>query len=431
MQHEVSEHELAGGARLLFIRIPNTITFYWGSYFRAGYRFVNKIQDYELPHLAEHLAFEGTKQYPDDIKFKVEVERDGAYYNATTGFNLVKYYFEGGRDELRRIISLNMSQIYEPLLRPNDMAQEKQVITRELGQKKENDNIQARYVGYNTIIPKMNPDISQRIEWLQGVSLDDMKRYRREFYGTANTMFLLAGDYSDAELAGIIAHINDELVGKPKGSLRPVVPAKIGDFGGKIITPRPFRDNQSIFYLTFVHAGRDLVHEPALSILDALCTGGLSGRVHDKARKAGLAYGVGSGFEVDSDTSEFYLGSQTDIGQLEPLFELVVRELAEIRAGNFDDSELDWAKGYKIGRVRRGGQTPADFADWYGNLAALGLSNENPEEWVGKLRAVDRQAIMRATQKYLRHDVSLLSLVGKGLEQNHTAYQGILSKYLA
>ncbi len=59
MQHEVSEHELNGGARLLFVNIPNTISFYWASFFRAGNRFVDH-DKYELPHLAEHLAFERT-----------------------------------------------------------------------------------------------------------------------------------------------------------------------------------------------------------------------------------------------------------------------------------------------------------------------------------------------------------------------------------
>lgn len=390
-----------------------------------------KPEHYELPHLAEHLAFEGTKQYPDDTKFKTEVERDGAYYNASTGFNLVKYYFEGGRDELKRVISLNMSQIYEPLLRPEDMAQEKEVITRELGQKKENDNIQARYLGYRSIIPAMNPDIDQRIKWLQDISLSGMREYHSQFYGTANTMFLLAGDYSRSDMEGIVRHINSELKGKPLGKLHPVVPAQLGNFGGKILTLKPFRENQSVFYLTFVRQGRDLVNEPALSILSTLFTGGLSGRIHDKARKLGLTYGVGSGMEVDRDTSEIYIGSQTDIDQLGPLLELVACELAEVKAGRFSESELDWAKGYKIGSVRRGGQTPADYAAWYGNLAALGLSNDSPEEWVDKLKAVDRGAVIAAAQEYLRKDISLLTLVGKGLEKDRGQYQKVIKKYLA
>src|SRR5436309_1033179 len=116
MQHEIGEHKLVHGARLLTIQIPNTITFYWTSSFKAGYRFVEP-HSYELPHLAEHLAFEGTRTYPDALAFKVEIERDGTYFNAATTYDYVSYMFSGSRQELQRIFPINMSQIYEPLYR--------------------------------------------------------------------------------------------------------------------------------------------------------------------------------------------------------------------------------------------------------------------------------------------------------------------------
>src|SRR5437899_2033557 len=92
MQHEVSQHQLAGGAKLLVINMPNASSFYFGSYVRAGWRFSPR-QKLDMPHLIEHLAFEGNESFPNPVDFKFAIEKTGTYTNATTSDQLVWYRF--------------------------------------------------------------------------------------------------------------------------------------------------------------------------------------------------------------------------------------------------------------------------------------------------------------------------------------------------
>jgi zinc protease len=430
MHHEVTYHDLKGGARLMAVRMPNTITYYWASFFKAGFRFMST-EKYEIPHLAEHMAFAGTKSYPDDLKFKIEIERDGTGYNATTGGDLVSYYFVGSRDQVKRIIPLNMSQIYEPLFEQKKIEQEQQVITREMSQKSEEDNWRLSYTSTNLIFPEANPDITQRIQNIATLSKKDLEEYHRTFYGTANTGFVLAGDYSDKELEEIIALVNGYLDKSRPGTIQQFKSMKLGDFGGKIHVLEPHRPSQAAFTLRFIRPGRDEKNYPALKLISLMLTGSLSSRLQRKAREGGLTYGIGTSAPIDDEATMFSVSSQTGVKEIQDLVTLSAQEIAAIGKGEYSDEELAHAKGFTVGSIRRSYQLPSQFAGWYIEQFVYGLERESPEDWIGKIEAVTRQDIQRAYAAYFRRDQSLLSMVGKDLKDRVGEYDQILDKHFA
>jgi predicted Zn-dependent peptidase len=430
MEHTVTEHKLEGGAKLLTVQIPNTITYYWASNFRAGFRFVPE-HKYELPHLAEHLAFAGTTSYPDALKFKSQIEQDGTYYNAHTGLNLVWYDFVGSRDELERVIPLNMSQIYEPLYEPHRIQQEQDVITQELGRYKEDDNWRLGYKLLHDMVPEFNPDIDARITNIQKISRDDILAYHQQYYGAANTSFVLAGDFSGKRVEGVIAELNRHLKQRPAGEIQPIVAPKLAGYGGKVHAYTPYRENQSVFVLRFVLPGRDDDSAPALRIMSTILTGGLSSRLQRKAREAGLTYGISAGFSTTEDMTIFSVSSQANLEKLPALVELAATELAAIGAGEFGDDELARAQGFIAGGIRRSYQTPASLAEWYDTDFVYGRPLESPEQWIARVRAVDRAAIDAAYKKYMRHGNSVLGMVGKDLDKQTDEYAAIVGRYFS
>jgi zinc protease len=428
MQHEVQQHQLVGGSKLLTVQIPNTITYYWSSYFRAGWRFVPNDQ-YELPHLAEHLAFAGTRQYPDPLIFQSEVERDGTYFNAHTAYDWVWYDYAGSRDGLQRILPLNMSQIYEPLYKDEKIAQEKNVITQELGQYKENDNWRAGYNEMRELYPQRNPDIDERIKGIPGITQGQIRDYHEKYYGSTNTSFVLSGDYSDAEVGQTIDRLNEMLKGRPQGKL---IEAKFEDPvapKGKILTLEPYRERQSVFILRFILPGYDLAARPALRTLTTILTGGLSARLIRKAREQGLTYGISAGSTVTYDGSSIVISSQTSLDKLAPLIELAAAELKAVGEGEYSEDELDRAMGFLVGNVRRSNQTPAALASWYDNEFLYGEEFESPEQWVEKLQAVTRHDIEKVYRKYVQPENMMLTMVGKDLDNEKANYQKLLAKY--
>lgn len=430
MQHQVLEHQLVHGARLLTVQIPNTITFYWSSTFRAGYRFVAP-EVYELPHLAEHLAFEGTKTYPDALAFKVEIERDGTYFNAGTSYDQVSYFFSGSREELARIIKINMSQIYEPLYRDETIKQEKDVIIQEMSRKKEEDSWRAGYTGIHQILPERNPDIDDRIAQIPQITRQDLLAYHEQCYGVANTAFILAGDYSDAEVDAVIEQLNQALADRPVGKVQRFHQPKMGDYQGKVLTLPAYKDRQSHMWMEFVQPGRSDEFYPALRVMSVLLTGGLSSRLQRKAREAGLTYSIRSGSNISHDYTALGVSSQTSADKLEALIELTARELQAIGAGEITDDELGRAIGYITGVVRRSYQTPAHYAGWYADRFLIGEELEGPESWVERVQAVDRTALAATYRKFICDDCGFLVLVGNGLKSKQKHFEKLIRQALS
>ena len=427
MDHKVSQHELAGGAKLLVIQIPNTITFYWGSIFKAGFRHVPQ-DKYELPHLAEHLAFAGTKKYPTPDSFKSEVERDGTYYNAFTSTDFVWYEFVGARDEIQRIIKLNMSQIYEPLYIDERIDQEKAVITQELSRNKEND---AWRLGNYELSNLMDifPDIDHRIAKLKDITRADIKNYHAERYSVAGTSFILAGDYSEKELQAIIAMLNDELVDAPKGKAPKFNTVGFKDYGGKVFGYEPFSDQQSLFSLKFTIPGKDELNDPALRLISTLLTGGMMGRLFRKAREGGLTYGIGSGAYASVDYTSITTSSQSSLDKLKPLIKLACEEISAIGRGEFSDDELERAIGYKVGTYLRSIQVPNQFANWYFDDFVHGEKLMGIDEEVKKVKSVTRLDIQRAYNKYFKLENMTLNMIGKGLSTQTDEYKKLVTQY--
>jgi zinc protease len=414
MQHEVQEIELAGGARLLTIQIPNTITYYWSSTFRAGYGYVEP-RLYELPHLAEHLAFEGTKTYPDAQAFKVAVERDGTYFNASTGYDYVSYIYSGGRESWERILPINLSQIYEPRYDAGSIEQEKRVIEQEMSRKREDDAWRIGYLGLRQVLSDRNPDIDQRIANIAAIKRAELQAYHERCYGVANTVFTLAGDYSATELAAMVKRLEKQLAGRPSGKRQKPRPARFEQFGGSIGIHAPFHKQQSLFNLQFVVPGYEEAHYVGLKLIAVLLTGGLSARLQRKAREAGLTYGISAYAHAAQDYTQLTIRSQTSVDKLEALVRLACGELAVIGSGDYSDDELARAIGFYAGGLRRSYQTPASYAGWYSDRFMAGMPLESPSERIAAVEAAGRAEIAAAYERYIQPQNRALTVIGAGL----------------
>lgn len=431
MQHETKIHELVGGAKLLSIHIPNTISFYWSSYIRGGFRYAQQ-NLYELPHLLEHMAFEGTKTYPNPYDFKAEVEKNGAYYNAHTGQDFVWYDFAGNPEELERIVDLNFSQMFEPIIDAERISQQQKVIEQEWSRRKENDGSRLSYYNWLALKPTEYPDIDERIATVHRATDSNLKRFHDVHYGAANITFVVSGDFSQTRIEQLKTQLNRHLAKVPKGKKHDFVDVPFGKYAGKIVTKQPYKEKQSHFYLSFVTPSRASDETAAaLRVLTTMLCGGMGSRLMLKARERGLTYGISAGMNRQSDLTSVGIFSQTELQNLQPLVELASQELADAAAGGFKDYELDRAKGYIVGSIRRSFQTPAQYAGWYDDDFIRERELGSPEDWVAQIEKIDRAKITEAAERYVGADKMLLTMIGKDLEAEKDNYQKLLSSYFS
>ncbi len=430
LQHKTKIHKLDSGARLLTIDIPNSISVYWSSIFKAGYRFVD-VDKYEMPHLAEHLAFEGTQRFPDSLDFKIQVERKGAYYNASTSNQRVAYEFVTIPDDLERIIDLNMGQIQSPIYGEEQIEQQKQVIDKEMNGKKESDGWRLGYYEMHNVMPDMNPDINQRLKSGKEITRADLLEYYREFYGAKNTDFILAGDLSQINLARVITIITKAMKEQHQGIKHAIEPYAFAPKREIIYTYEPFRENQSLFSLRFIRPGEDNATRASRVVMTHMLTGGLSARLGRKAREAGLTYGIGAGSSSGIDGSGISIGSQTNVDKLHDLVEMACAELAAVGCGDFSDEEMQHAVGHMVGGHRRSHQLPGALAGWYAHEFLREKKLESPEDWIDQLEHVGRTDIMEAYAQYAKPENMMLTLIGKDLDKSKADYRKILDLHFS
>lgn len=415
MQHETKQVQLENGSRLLIINVPNSVSIYFGGLVRSGYRFCDPAK-YELPHLLEHLAFEGNKKYPDPSKFKAEVEKEGAYFNAWTNPYRNVYEFVAGPAELAGIVRLGLYEIFEPLFEDKRIEQEKETVAHELNRNIANDARKRGYLNSLSSLPKLYQPWEDRIAGVKTVTRQEITDFYANFYGTKNTAFILAGDFTATQIKQVTDQLNQALAGYPAGQKAQYLPLPLRP--GKLAESFDAQSaNQNHFFLSFNIPG---YHEPdfaALRILTVLFSGGMSGRMQIKARQQGLTYTFGSSYDYSVDSTGIDMADQTTPDKLEPLVQLAVSELLDIAAGNFTDEELKWAIGFSAGGLRRSIQVPASFAGWYSEDFMMERDLESPTQRINKILAVTRADIISVAKKYLKPDNWTLTILGQNSDK--------------
>ncbi|MCG6658180.1 hypothetical protein HOP52_10480 [Halomonas campisalis] len=92
-----------------------------------------------LAHLLEHMLFLGTEKYPAPDEFPRYVQGHGGRYNATTEYDLTRYFFEIPPDHLAGALDRFAQFFIAPSLSVAAIAQEREVIDAEYRARREDD----------------------------------------------------------------------------------------------------------------------------------------------------------------------------------------------------------------------------------------------------------------------------------------------------
>src|SRR5580658_411374 len=123
MRHTVSEISLKNGAKGLLIHIPDASVMTFDFNFRAG-EYLVEPDKWEVAHLMEHVLLGANELIPRARDFQAEIEKNGAYSNATTGVYDITYEAECADFEWDRVLGLMLIAITKPLFLEDEFAAE-------------------------------------------------------------------------------------------------------------------------------------------------------------------------------------------------------------------------------------------------------------------------------------------------------------------
>ncbi len=409
MKHTVSELVLKNGAKGLLIDIPDATVMTFDINFRAGEYLVER-SNWEAPHLMEHVLLGANESYPRSRDFQAELEKNGAYANASTGSYDITYEAECADFEWDRVMGLIVTAITKPLFLQEEYDAEFGNVKEELFSRSNNHfrhlNLALREkYGFYTMTDQ------ERLQLMENVTLKKVQDHYKATHRAPNMRFVIAGNLTKAR-----QEIIDKLLSNvelPKEGYRTPLP----DETPKTLETALYIDNPTVenmyFYIdTFTRRRVTDSESYALALVNILLTETLHSRIFGKAREKGLVYGVSSNYSRLLGSTNLWLGAQVMPKNIDKLFAIIKHEIIDMKKGNISPEELKSAQLYALGRYQRGAQTVSSTANLYSNRYFYEEEIEDYYKIPDKIQSITQEQLVAALNAVFSDNVMGFGVLG-------------------
>lgn len=151
----------------------------------------------------------------------------------------------------------------------------------------------------------------------------------------------------------------------------------------------------------------------ALTVMNfILGGGGFSSRLVEEIRvKRGLAYSVGSFFDVGKYPGSFQIVLQTKNETAKEAITLSLQEAERIQKNLVSEKELAGAKKYLIGSFPMRLDTQTKLANFFTQVEYYGLGLDYPKKYPNLINSITREEVLRVAKKYLHPKNTILVIV--------------------
>lgn len=363
------------------------------------------------------------QQIQDEFdKLKAQVRVFGGATNAVATV-------ETTRQNLPAVLRLIGEILREPAFSQNEFELLKQeTITQIESQKSEPTSIAFTEMSRHfNVYPKGHPlyagTIDENIADIKAVTLDDVKKFYKDFYGASNGQMTVVGDFDPAEVSALTT----EIFGNWK-SPQPFTRIKT-EYTSVAPINKSFEapDKANAFFVARlnVKVRDDNADYPALALGNYMLGGGfLNSRLATRIRqKEGLSYGVGSQFTVSSldESGTFFANAiyaPQNAAKLEAAFK---DELAKLLKDGFTAEEIAAAKTGFLQRGQLGRAQDRELSGKLNNYLFLNRTIAWDADFENKIQALTTEQINAAMRKYMTPDNITIIKAGDFAKANASA----------
>jgi predicted Zn-dependent peptidase len=391
MKHTVTELKLRNGARGLLIHIPDASVMSFECNFRAGEYLVSP-EKWETPHLMEHMLLGANERYPKSRVFQAEIEKNGAYSNASTSVYEISYEAECADFEWERILELLLLAITKPLFLADEFDAEVGNVREELTARSNNHfrhlslELRERY-GF------MAKTDEERLKLMDNVTVSDVREHYERTHTSRNLRFIVAGNLTpkraqivDAMLASVELPLGTERIELPDEYPAPQE--------GPVYIHNKTVKNLYFYIDSFMLRRMNEPETDALNLVNTMLTETLYSKILGTARERGLVYGMSSGFGQSKLSSNWWFGAQVSQKNANPLFDIVIDELNNVFRGEIAAEDIEAAQAYALGRFQRSAQTVAGVAAGYSGRYFFDEAVDDYYEVPRRIKAITKPQIV-------------------------------------
>ncbi len=402
MKHTVSEVTFANGLKGLLVHVPDAQVMTFDINFRAGEYLVEE-KKWEVPHLMEHILLGANNRYPRARDFQAEIEKNGAYSNASTSVYDITYEAECADFEWERILELLLVSVTEPLFLKEEYQAEFGNVREELTARA-NNHFRHLSLALRESYGFLAKTDQERLRLMKNVKLKDIKAHYEATHTTSNMRFIIGGNITPKRRELMIALLSS--VGLPKGEGRIELPDERPQrLERPLYIHNPTVKNIYFYIDTFMRRRLDDAELDALNLSNTMLTETLHSKILGTARERGLVYGMSSGVGQAKLNSNWWFGAQVSPKNAAALFEIIVCELEKIFSGDLAKQDIESAQQYALGRFQRGAQTVGGTANGYSGRYFFDESIDDYYQVPKRIKAITKESIIEVARELFKEQL--------------------------
>ncbi|PKB83133.1 MAG: hypothetical protein BZY88_02810 [SAR202 cluster bacterium Io17-Chloro-G9] len=363
-----------------------------------------------LSHFIEHLPFKGTRRWPDAGAVSEAIEGVGGVMNASTDREMTVFWCKVPQSHFKQAFAVLMDMILNPLLDPDEVEKEREVIQEELRMTKDIPSYRVDLLIDEVLWPDqaMGRDVGGTQESVANITQVQIREYMQQQYNPANTVVAVTGNVTHQEVVGMLADTTAQW--KPLTSLTWEGVVDGGTEAPVKVEQR--RSDQSHLCLALPALPLDHPDRYALTMLNVILGDGMSSRLFMNLRERhSLAYDVNSTTNFFKDCGSMVVYCGVEPKKTRDAVRAVVSELDQLRKAP-PDHELKKAKEYTKGRLMLRMEDTRAVASWLGSQELLQGKVSSPDEVADQIDAVETQDVSRVAQDLFQQDMLRLAVVG-------------------
>ncbi|HXR49966.1 MAG TPA: pitrilysin family protein [Verrucomicrobiae bacterium] len=409
MRHTVTEIKLKNGAKGLLVHIPDASVMTFDINFRAGEYLVDE-QKWEVPHLMEHVLLGANELLPKARDFQAELEKNGAYSNATTGVYDITYEAECADFEWDRVLGLMLVAITKPLFLEEEFQAEFGNVQEEMAARS-NNHFRRLSLEMRKALGLIAKTDAERLEIMQNVTVSDVREHYLRTHHAPNMRFVIAGKLTPARKEAIEALL--ENIDLPSNSRRFALPHERPRHLKKpVYVPNDTVENLYFYIDMFARRRLSDPETDALNLVNTMLTETLYSKILGTARERGLVYGMNSGLSQTRDASNWWFGAQVSDKNAPQLMKIIVEELSKVQYGHIPEEEIASTKQYALGRFQRSAQTVGGTAAGYAGRYFFDGVIEDYYRVPERIKAVTKESIILVANNMFTEKVWGLGVLG-------------------
>jgi zinc protease len=323
--------------------------------------------------------------------------------------NDITFRFETERKNLPAVMTLVGEIMRDPIFPADELEKLKNEKIAQWEQQKSEPQYQAsntlsRYLNpFPKDDPRYTPTAEEEIEEIKKVTVEDVKKFYKDYYGMSNATMSAVGDFDAEELKKQVNTLFGDWKSPITFTRFPKVYKDIPAINKSMETPDKAN---SMFMAGIAMPVNDKDPEFAALYLGNEILGGgfLNSRLATRIRqKEGISYGVGSYFYADEMEKKGYMGfyaiyAPENVALLESAFR---EEIAKVLKDGYTDKEIEEAKKGIIqnGQVMRA--QDGQIMDKLSNYQLFGRTFKYDEEFENRIKALSNNDILAAMRKYV------------------------------